>query len=139
MSRKASINHILLPKVQLTTKIPILSEWHLLLQNLNQSILHFTERKKQHTCQTLIRLLQKHTNHCTSLEGSTLISIRQTVLVNKYFFREILFVIFTSAFTGPHSTKGSASDSRARGPAFDPGLATYFHFSFCWFKKGSRQ
>ena len=31
---------------------------------------------------------------------------------------------------GPHSTVGSMSDSRARGPGFDTGLATYFCLAF---------
>ena len=42
-----------------------------------------------------------------------------------------------SALAGLHSTVGSASDSRARDPGSILGPATYFLFSFHWFKKGS--
>ena len=52
------------------------------------------------------------------------------------FFPDLFWI---NAVAGSRSTVSSTSDSRARGPGFNIGSATYFCFSFRWFKKGSCQ
>ena len=47
-------------------------------------------------------------------------------------------ILYPAFLAGSRSAIGRAPDSQVRGPGFDT-LATYFRFSFRFFKKGSCQ